>query len=78
MKDNLNIVDVFCGCGGLSLGFQQAGFNIVAAFDNWTAAIDVYKNNFSHPIYQKDLSNTKDIHDIISFKHDMIIGGPPC
>ena len=78
MKNKLNVVDLFCGCGGLSFGFQQAGFTVVAAFDNWPAAIEVYKKNFSHPIFAKDLSSTEDIRDIISFKPDMIIGGPPC
>ena len=78
MKNKLKVVDLFCGCGGLSLGFQQAGFNVVAAFDNWPAAIEVYKKNFSHPIFAKDLGNTAEISDILSFKPDMIIGGPPC
>lgn len=29
------IVDLFCGCGGMSLGFQNAGFNIVGAYELW-------------------------------------------
>ena len=33
----MKIVDLFCGCGGLSLGFQNAGFEIVAAYDKWQA-----------------------------------------
>lgn len=69
---------MFCGCGGLSLGFEKAGFDIVAAFDNWPAAIKVYEANFTHPISQKDLSDTEDISDIVSYNPDMIIGGPPC
>ena len=46
----MNCVDLFCGCGGLSLGFQEAGFEILAAFDNWDEAIELYKKNFEHPI----------------------------
>ena len=38
----LKVIDLFCGCGGLSLGFQRAGFEIVAAFDNWEKAIENY------------------------------------
>ena len=38
----LKSVDLFCGCGGMSLGFQNAGFNIAASFDNWLPAIEVY------------------------------------
>lgn len=56
---NLKIVDIFAGCGGLSFGFQNAGLQIVAAFDNWQPAIEVYKKNFSHPIHNYDLSNLK-------------------
>ncbi|MEK0196287.1 DNA cytosine methyltransferase, partial [Microcoleus anatoxicus] len=38
----MRTVDLFAGCGGLSLGFQNAGFNVVAAFDYWLPAIQVY------------------------------------
>ena len=44
----MKTVDLFAGCGGLSLGFKNAGFEIVAAFDNWQPAIEVYKNNFTY------------------------------
>ena len=53
----MKVVDLFCGCGGLSLGFQQAGFDIIAAYDNWEAATDVYRLNFSHPVHKADLMN---------------------
>ncbi len=72
------VVDLFSGCGGLSLGFENSGFNVVAAFDNWDPAIEVYKKNFKHPIFKKDLGDTSDLEDIKSFKPDIIIGGPPC
>lgn len=75
----MNAVDLFCGCGGLSLGFQEAGFKIMSAFDNWDEAIEVYGRNFSHPIYKQDLADVRDSSEIISNLHpDMIIGGPPC
>lgn len=75
----MNIVDLFCGCGGLSLGFETAGFNVVAGYDNWAAAINVYKENFNHPINQIDLSNVEEASKHISaYEPDMIIGGPPC
>ena len=75
----INVIDLFCGCGGMSLGFQNAGFNIVAAFDNWEPAIKVYRQNFNHPIYQYDLSKTDfNYQTFIKVKPDLIIGGPPC
>ncbi len=75
----MRIVDLFCGCGGLSLGFQKAGFEIVAAFDNWDDAIAVYRQNFKHQVFKQDLSDVEDsIQKIRPFTPDMIIGGPPC
>ena len=75
----MKIVDLFCGCGGLSLGFESAGFDVVAGYDNWAAAINVYKENFTHPINQVDLSNVEEASNHISiYEPDMIIGGPPC
>jgi len=36
------IADLFAGCGGMSLGFQNAGFDIVGAFEYWRLAADCY------------------------------------
>lgn len=81
----MNAIDLFCGCGGLSLGMQNAGINIVSSFDNWLPAIKCYEANFTHPIFNLDLTD----HELISSKiseismtqglHiDLIVGGPPC
>lgn len=75
----MNTVDLFSGCGGLSLGFQKQGFNIVAAFEWWDAAIKCYSSNFTHPVIKTDLSNVEQSIELIqSYKPDIIIGGPPC
>lgn len=75
----MKCVDLFAGCGGLSLGFEKAGFDIVAAYDNWQPAINVYQNNFSHPIYNLDLTHEKQaIKSIKQHSPDLIMGGPPC
>lgn len=71
-------IDLFSGCGGMSLGFQNAGFDIVAAYDNWKPAVDVYKLNFTHPIYSADLSDETVQERILSLSPSVIIGGPPC
>ncbi len=77
-KLNIRTVDLFSGCGGMSLGFQNAGFEILAAFDNWKPAIEVYKDNFDHPIYDFDLSTIESKEYINQLNPNLIIGGPPC
>ena len=63
----------------MSLGFQEAGFDIVAAYDKWEAALDVYRKNFSHTAEEMDLSNVELCSEKIGLiQPDMIIGGPPC
>lgn len=73
-----NTVDLFCGCGGMSLGFQNGGFEIVAGFDNWKPAIDVYNKNFDHESRVLDLGDpiAKDV--VCRFSPEVLIGGPPC
>lgn len=75
----MRVVDLFCGCGGLSLGFAKAGMEVVAAFDNWTDALAVYRNNFRHPAIRADLMDVDASVELIRpYAPDMIIGGPPC
>lgn len=74
----MKVVDLFAGCGGLSMGFQKAGFEVVAAFDNWKEACEVYAANFDHPIFQMDLSNLKNFEIFREWNPDIIIGSPPC
>jgi DNA (cytosine-5)-methyltransferase 1 len=74
----MDTIDLFSGCGGLSLGFQNAGFEILAAFDKWEPALKVYRDNFSHPVYDTDLGSKDGIEFIRSLNPKMIIGGPPC
>lgn len=76
---SMRTVDLFAGCGGLSLGFEEQGFEIVAAFELWDAAIKCYKANFNHPVLKVDLADTQNAVEIIKkYKPAMIIGGPPC
>ena len=78
-----NVLDLFCGAGGLSKGFEWAGYNIIAANDNFSAACLTYKTN--HPkttliegdITKKDIKNNL-FRVIKNKKVDIVIGGPPC
>lgn len=78
MLENYRTIDLFSGCGGMSLGFQNAGYDILAAYDNWEPAVNVYRLNFTHPIYSEDLSKEEVQDNITAYKPNVIIGGPPC
>jgi DNA (cytosine-5)-methyltransferase 1 len=79
MKAKLKAIDLFCGVGGLSLGFQEAGIPIVAGYDNWDKAIAIYNANFTHKAIKFDLSNVeKAVEELKRYDFNMIIGGPPC
>lgn len=75
----MRCVDLFAGCGGLSLGFIYAGMDVVAAVDNWDKAVNVYNANFNHNCYLHDLADEKGALRLIeSYSPDLIAGGPPC
>lgn len=78
----MKIIDLFCGIGGLSLGFEQAGFEVCAAVDMWADAVKTYNHNRKEKV-AKVISvedfNEKELSSIISTeKITGIIGGPPC
>ena len=53
----MKVLDLFCGCGGLSSGFEQAGFNIKYGIDNSIDALDSFKLNHKNSIsINEDLS----------------------
>jgi DNA (cytosine-5)-methyltransferase 1 len=72
-------VDLFAGCGGMSLGFGNAGFEMVAGYDSWDLAVEAHQLNSSHPAHLLDLDDVDQACDHISrYMPDVIIGGPPC
>lgn len=75
----MRTVDLFCGCGGMSLGFEMNGYQIVGAFDYWKPALDCYSANMKHPTFFQDLSKKNlSLKMIRPLAPELIIGGPPC
>lgn len=77
-------IDLFCGAGGLSLGFQQAGFKVAAAFDveEWNVA--TYNRNFGDiSAFRADLAretgqSLRKLARLGNRSIDVVFGGPPC
>lgn len=78
----INVLDLFCGCGGLSYGFESAGYNIVLGIDNDAKALETFElNHKNSKSICGDITNIhlSDIDKITGGKKiDVIIGGPPC
>lgn len=79
----MNVIDLFSGAGGLSYGFESAGFNVLLGIDNDSKALETFELNHNGAksicgdITQ--ISYKKDIKPLIGNKEiDVIIGGPPC
>ena len=83
------VLDLFSGCGGLSLGFSAVGFEITAAIENNPTAVASYGANFHaydprHAVH-RDITSTTPSQLVRALKlgrmaeaFDVIIGGPPC
>ena len=75
----MKVIDLFAGCGGLSLGFVKAGYTITKAVEFDPVIAETYKMNHSAvDVIVDDIKNI-DINGVFSKKDaDVIIGGPPC
>jgi DNA (cytosine-5)-methyltransferase 1 len=71
--NGFTVLDLFCGAGGLSLGFQQAGFTVVSAVDHNKAALETYERNVGAHVAEVDLS-----YNALLPPATVVIGGPPC
>ena len=80
---SLRVADFFCGGGGFSEGFRQAGFSIVFAIDKWAPAVETYRGNKPDAtVVQDDILRISKLPDAEFEKlipdTEVIIGSPPC
>lgn len=83
MKRKNNVIDLFCGCGGLSKGFEDAGYQILVGVDFEQSALNTFeKNHKDSKGLNLDLYKSKSFDTIKEtigdHKIDLVIGGPPC
>ncbi|HVT90633.1 MAG TPA: DNA cytosine methyltransferase [Tepidisphaeraceae bacterium] len=79
----LTCIDLFCGCGGFSLGLERAGFSVLAAIDFNPEAITVFQTNFPRIAHAlcRDLTlfPPQELAGLLGTQRvDVIVGGPPC
>lgn len=84
-KKKYTVLDLFCGCGGLSRGFIDAGFSVVLGIDNDDMALRTFAFNHEGAAAMKldlfDLNNVDKIKSYLDSQNksiDVLIGGPPC
>lgn len=76
------MIDVFCGAGGFSCGFKNAGFSVLLGVDKWEKAVRTFSRNHRgakgmvSDLMQMPIADIKEA--IGNKKVDVVIGGPPC
>lgn len=80
----MKAIDLFCGCGGLSAGLRDAGFDILAGIDKEKNYIQTFTKNFPESIsICADVSKVNPVEllekvDLKAGELDLLAGGPPC
>ena len=77
--DNLKIIDLFAGVGGLSIGFKKAGYKVEFAVEIDKQISESYVfNNPKTILFNDDIKNIVSEKKLLKYKPDIIVGGPPC
>ena len=79
----LNVLDLFCGCGGMTKGLTDAGLNVIAGIDIWDKAVESYNKNYIHKAFCEDLTKLppekfNELYNKENKTIDILVGGPPC
>ena len=76
-RNVLTVGDLFCGAGGFSEGFRQAGFRVKWAIDNWEPAVTTFRKNFpgTRVPQPRNLLDERSLDDLE--RVDVLVGGPP-
>lgn len=78
----MNVLDLFSGCGGISLGFKLSGYNISGGIDIDHDSVKTFKKNFpkSKAVCESllEYSDERIVKDFGARNIDVIVGGPPC
>lgn len=79
MEHRVKVIDLFAGCGGFSVGFEKAGYDIVKAveFDKEIASSYCH-NHHGTLMYAEDIGKIVDDEHFKRGEAEVIIGGPPC
>ncbi len=84
MRRSYSVIDLFSGGGGFGRGFEQAGFNVLLAVDNFPPAAKTYKANFPHAhvvaddIKEVSAALIRDYSGLAPGDVDVVIASPPC
>lgn len=79
MERKYKVIDLFSGCGGFSVGFRKAGYDIVKAVEyDKNIALSYSHNHPKTVMYADDIVNIDDEEHFEYNESDVIIGGPPC
>lgn len=78
-KKPFSVVSLFCGCGGLDIGFKENLFDVIYACDNNKSAVECYSINVDENVFLRDVTSNIFHDEINSIKRcDVVLGGFPC